>query len=427
MRIIHRVDLTEAGDVAVLDIDARDIVFALVLCLSAVFLKIVDRLGRDQQARVLLRRDLCLGLVQAQHVPVDGIAGQHKAGQIVFLINGHFGDGGGEGVFHLAGEADLHRAAQRPAVAAQKLFALLGRAHTRIPPCKTGHDLAGTSVQRQHRVGIQIAFQLLCAQGKDVIRTCIEPPAACRPHKIAGLRSGDLRRRAQLRLHTLRLLGQGRDLIDKVCRVAGHDPELILRQKVGVGIRIHRLVIGGVQRIHQVIQRRRAVLQQHIQLQRRSVLRFLQQCDLIGQLGQLLAQNALGGIAVDLCHCRACRDTLAVGGKVAHDAAACHIALVKQQHTVGADGIRHGCRQRGLVNILRKEHMESLVSHIAEHQHQKNSQHPHQRRQRAAVFPSFLRFIRHVDHPFAKNSSVLRSAVSAASGAPASSQTTPSI
>ena len=64
VRVIHRVDSTEAGDIAVLDIDARDIIFAFVLRLGAVLLEVVDGLGGDQQARILLRRDLCLSFVQ---------------------------------------------------------------------------------------------------------------------------------------------------------------------------------------------------------------------------------------------------------------------------------------------------------------------------------------------------------------------------
>ena len=38
MSAVHRVDLTEAGEIAVLDVDARDVIFALRLGLGAVFL-----------------------------------------------------------------------------------------------------------------------------------------------------------------------------------------------------------------------------------------------------------------------------------------------------------------------------------------------------------------------------------------------------
>ena len=180
-----------------------------------------------------------------------------QAGKAAVLIDLHLGDGGLEAVLHLTREADLHRCAQRLAVLTQQLFALLCSAHAHIAPCEPCHDLTGAAVQCQHWVGLQIALQLLCVQCKDIIGTGIEPSAAGRAHKIAGLRCSDLRRAAQLRLHALGLLDQRSDLIGKVCCFARYHPELVLGQQVGIGIIIHRFIIAVVQRIQQVIQRRR--------------------------------------------------------------------------------------------------------------------------------------------------------------------------
>ena len=202
-------------------------------------------------------RDPCGSPVQAQHIPVDGVAGEHKACKAAVRINAHFGNGRLQAVFHPSRKADLHRRAQRLAVLTQQLFSLLCAAHAHIAPCKTGYDLTGAAIQCQHWVGLQIALQLLCVQCKDIIGTGIEPSAAGRAHKIAGLRCSDLRRAAQLRLHALGLLDQRSDLIGKVCSFARYHPELVLGQQVGIGIIIHRFIIAVVQRIQQVIQRRR--------------------------------------------------------------------------------------------------------------------------------------------------------------------------
>ena len=213
--------------------------------------------SRHPQAAALSYRDACCSPVQAKHIAVDGVARKHKAGKAAVLIDLHLGDGGLEAVLHLTREADLHRCAQRLAVLTQQLFALLCSAHAHIAPCEPCHDLTGAAVQCQHWVGLQIALQLLCVQCKDIIGTGIEPSAAGRAHKIAGLRCSDLRRAAQLRLHALGLLDQRGDLIGKVCSFARYHPELVLGQQVGIGIIIHRFIIAVVQRIQQVIQRRR--------------------------------------------------------------------------------------------------------------------------------------------------------------------------
>mgnify|MGYP006994864533 CR=1 FL=1 len=129
MICIHRVDPAEARDVAKLDVNAGNIVLALCLGLGLgpVLLQIVHRCCRHPQAAVLPYRDPCGSPVQAQHIPVDGVAGEHEAGKVVVRINGHIGNGGLEGGLHPAREADLHGRAAGLAVLAQKLFALFCR------------------------------------------------------------------------------------------------------------------------------------------------------------------------------------------------------------------------------------------------------------------------------------------------------------
>ena len=89
---IHRVDLAETGDVAVLDVHAGNIVFALRLSLGAVLLEVVHRCGGNPQAGALAGADACAGVVEAQHIAVDGVAGKHKAGKAAVLIDLHLGD-----------------------------------------------------------------------------------------------------------------------------------------------------------------------------------------------------------------------------------------------------------------------------------------------------------------------------------------------
>lgn len=89
----------------------------------------MDGSRRHQQAGVLPQRNFRCGLVQAQHIAVDGVAGEHEAGKVVVRINGHIGNGGLEGSLHPAREADLHGRAAGLAVLAQKLFALFAE-HT---------------------------------------------------------------------------------------------------------------------------------------------------------------------------------------------------------------------------------------------------------------------------------------------------------
>lgn len=50
---VHGVDLAEAGEVAVLDVDAGDVIFALSLGLGAVILEVMDGGGRDAQTGAL--------------------------------------------------------------------------------------------------------------------------------------------------------------------------------------------------------------------------------------------------------------------------------------------------------------------------------------------------------------------------------------
>ena len=88
-------------------------------------------------------------VVQAEHIAVDDVAGEHKASQALFFVNGHLRNGGLEGSVRLAGEADLHTGTQRLTVLPQQLLALFGRTHAHIAPGEAGNDLAGTAVQRQ--------------------------------------------------------------------------------------------------------------------------------------------------------------------------------------------------------------------------------------------------------------------------------------
>jgi len=117
-----------------------------------------------------------------------------------------------------------------------------------------GKGSSGAAIQCDHRVGIQIALQLLRTQCKDVVRAGIEPAAAGSPYKVTGLRRSDLGGTAQLSLHALGLLDQSRDLIGKVCSITGDDPELVLCKLIGIGIIIHCLVVAVIQCIQQIIQ-----------------------------------------------------------------------------------------------------------------------------------------------------------------------------
>ena len=81
MVIIHGVDLAETGKIAVFDIDARDVVLALRLRLGAVLFQIMDRVDGNAQAGGLAHDDLGAGPVEPQHIAVDDLAGDDKAGQ----------------------------------------------------------------------------------------------------------------------------------------------------------------------------------------------------------------------------------------------------------------------------------------------------------------------------------------------------------
>ena len=241
---------------------------------------------------------------------------QHKAGNILFCINGHLGNGGAQGGIALAGEADFHRRAQGLTVRAQQLFGLLCGAHPGVLPAEPGHQLAYAAIQRHLGVRVQIGFKLLRALRQNVRSTGIQPSAAGSSDKVAGSGGGDLGGVAQLCLHGLCLLGKQRDLIRKAGGIAGGDPQLVLRQQIGIGAFVHIAVLGGVQCVQQVIQRTGALLEQAVQLGGCGVLGALQQVDLAGKLGQLLAQHRLIGVGIQLCNGSACRHPLAVRDKV---------------------------------------------------------------------------------------------------------------
>ena len=428
---VHRVDLAEVSDVAALDVNAGHIIFALirgsVLRFGAVFLQVMHRRSADPQPGVLSQGDLGRGTVQAQHIAVDGVAGQHEPCQAVFLIEGHFRDRSPVCAVGLSGEPDCHFAAAGLSVRVQQLGAFLCGTDAHIAPGEAGHDLARAPIQRQLRAGLQIRFQLGCVLRQNVICPGVQPSAAGRPDKIAGLGRSDLGGRSQLCLHALCLLHQCGDLIRESGGIARNDPELILRQQVIPGVRIHIAIVLRIQCVHHIIQSTGAVPQEIVQLQRGGVLGFLQQIDLLVQLGQLLAQDRLGCIAVDLRDRCACRNALAVLHQIAQRSAAGHIAFVEQQHSVRVQRIRHRHGQRGLIDILGKEDLPYLIQHIACRQDQKRRQNTGHRGQRPG-HPAFLPgSFAHCHHPFAKNSCTVRTAVSVTSGAPASSQTTPSM
>ena len=352
---------------------------------------------------------------------------QYKAGNILFCINGHLGDSGAQGSIALAGEADLHRRAQGLAVRAQQLFGLLCGAHPGVLPAKACHQLAHAAIQRHLGVGVQISLELLRALCQNVRSTGIQPSAAGSPDKVAGGGGGDLSGVAQLGLHGLCLLGKQRDLIRKAGGIAGGDPQLVLRQQVSIGAAVHIAVAVCVQRIQQIVQCAGALLEQAVQLGGCGVLGALQQVDLAGELGQLLAQHCLIGIGVQLCNGSACRHPLAVRDKVAQIAAAGNAGFVKQQHAVRFNGIGDGDRQRRFVDVLGEKDVRRLPADIRCRRQQKGGQHDRQRGKRRELVARFLRSFRHKDHPFDKKSWVRRRAVCRTSAAPASSHVTPSM
>ena len=77
---------------------------------------------------------------------------------------------------------------------------------------------------------------------------------------------GDLGGVAQLCLHGLCLLGKQHDLIRKAGGIAGGDPQLVLRQQIGIGAFVHIAVLGGIQCVQQIIQRTGALFKQAVQL-----------------------------------------------------------------------------------------------------------------------------------------------------------------
>ena len=185
--------------------------------------------------------------------------------------------------------------------------------------------------------------------------------------------------------------------------------------------------MGGIQCVQQVIQRTGALLEQAVQLGGCGVLGALQQVDLAGKLGQLLAQHRLIGIGIQLCNGSARRHPLAVRDKVAQIAAAGNAGLVKQQHAVRFNGIRDGDGQRRFVDVLGKKDVRRLPADIRCRRQQKGGQHNCQRGERREFPARLLRGFRHKDHPFDKKSWVRRRAVCRTSAAPASSHVTPSM
>ena len=80
----------------------------------------MDSVDGNAQAGGLVHDDLGAGPVEPQHIAVDDLAGDDKAGQSGRFVDGHLGDRGLEGRLHLAGELYLHRAGQGLAVVAQR-------------------------------------------------------------------------------------------------------------------------------------------------------------------------------------------------------------------------------------------------------------------------------------------------------------------
>ena len=212
--------------------------------------------------------------------------------------------------------------------------------------------------------GVQICLQVGGVQREDVVRPGVEPSGGGAADEVAGLGGGDLGGRAQLGLHLRRLLSEGRDLGRKIRDFPRDDPELVLGEDV-ILLALRRLVIGGaVQRIHQVIKCTGTLFFQGVQLGGGGVLRPLEQLDLVVQGRELLAEARLFRAAVDLGHRSARRDALAVGGEVAQRPAAGDVGLVEEQDAVGAHGIRHRGKHRGLVGVGREEHLQGLIAHI---------------------------------------------------------------
>ena len=427
MIVVHRVDPAKAGQVAVLDVNAGDVVFALGLGLGAVLLQIVDSGGRHPQARGLPYDDPGAGRVEPQHIAVDGLTLEHEAGQAAGFVDGHLRDGGFEGRFHLPGKLDLHRAAQRLAVLAQQLFGLLGRADACILPGKAGDDLARAAVQRDDGRGLRIGFQVGGAQSQDVRSARVQAAAAVGPDKITRLGRGDLGGRTQLGLHRRGLIGQRCDLPGEIRHFSRDDPELVLGQDV-VLCSLRSPIVGSlVQRIHQVVKGGRTLFPHGVQLGGGGVLGFLQQVDLAADLGELLAERRLIGVAVHLGHRRARRDALPIGHEVAQRSAARDIRLLKEQHALRVHRILHRGQKGRFVGVGWEQHMACLIEHIRRRQQQKHQHDAGQHRQYLGGAAGRFRRIAHSTHPLVKKSSVKFIARAAASGAEASSQTTPSM
>ena len=343
MVVIDGVDFTEPGEVAVLDIDAGDVVLAFFFGLGAILFQVVDGRGGNQQAGAFADDDLGIRYVQAEDIAVDDLAGENEPGEAALLVDGDFLHGGFQRRLDLTREFYLYGFLERFAVRAEELCALLGGADTGIIPCKARNNFARTAVQRDERTGLDVGFQLRRAEGKDIIRAGVEPPRTVAPDEVAGLGCGDLGRRAKLGLHIGHLLRQGRYLTGKVGDLAGDDPELILRQQVvfpaGVGVLIVALVDG----VQHIIKRGGTLFAEGFQLGRGGVLGTLEQVDLVAELGQLLAESRLRRVAVHLGHGGSGRDALAVLDEVAQRAgAAGDIRLIEEQHTLGVHGIGDG-------------------------------------------------------------------------------------
>ena len=200
-----------------------------------------------------------------------------------------------------------------------------------------------------------------------------------------------------------------------------------MRQQILLCTFFRFIILPAVQCVHQVIQGGGTLFPHGVQLGCGSILRFLQQVDLVAQLGELLAERRLGSIAVNFCHSGARRNTFSIGCQIPERPTTCHIVLVEQQHALGIHCIRDRRQHSRFISIWWEENVHRLVPDIQPCQQQKYNGNPGQNGQRTGGAARCFRRIAHNAHPFAKKSWVRRTACSVTSGAAASSQTTPSI